>query len=81
MMRGALSFAGVEYASPRSISVAIQVAPSSTTNRFSGLRSARTVQVQCTAHMWAHLKAIISLRHAQCSMDHSFSLGKLTTRT
>ena len=59
MLLGALSFGGVEYASPRSISVAIQAAPSCATNTFCGFRSARTVQVQCAAR-WAHLRAIIS---------------------
>lgn len=73
-MRGALSPSGVKYASPRSISVAIQAAPSSATKMFSGFRSARTVQLQCTA-CWAHLKAITFLRHAQCSLDRMFSLG------
>ena len=73
-MRGALSSGGVEYASPRSISVAIQVAPSSARKMFSGFRSARTVQVQYAAR-WAPLKAIIFLRHDQCSLDRMFRLG------
>ena len=74
MVRGALSFGGVTYASPRSISVAIQAAPSSARKMFSGFRSAHTLQATCIAR-WAHLKAIIFLRHDQCSLDRMFRLG------
>ena len=69
-MCGALSSSGVKYASPKSISVAIQAAPSCATKTFSNFRSARTVQVQCAAR-WAHLKAI-ALACKSVSSNHLF---------